>query len=79
MIPPEIPEWADTMNMWGDKLLEAVFTLATMTALGFDLPADAFTSRMTGGPHLLAPTGSDFNKYGTKIFDLISMSLILCR
>lgn len=28
------------------------------------LPADAFSSRMAGGPHLLAPTGSDLVKHG---------------
>lgn len=64
VIPPEIPEWSDVMDMWGNKMLAATLTLATMSALGFDLPEDAFTSRMQGGPHLLAPTGSDFNKYG---------------
>ncbi|CAM9110688.1 unnamed protein product, partial [Ectocarpus fasciculatus] len=64
VIPPEIPEWTDVMDMWGNKMLDAVYTLSTMTAVGFDLPEDAFTSKMVGGPHLLAPTGSDFNKYG---------------
>jgi hypothetical protein len=28
------------------------------------LPTDAFSSRMSGGPHLLAPTGSDLVKHG---------------
>jgi hypothetical protein len=35
-----------------------------MSAIGMGLDADIFTSRMKGGPHLLAPTGSDLNKYG---------------
>jgi len=64
VIPSEIPNWTEVMDMWGTKMLEATFSLATMSAIGFQLPEDAFTSRMTGGPHLLAPTGSDFNKYG---------------
>jgi isopenicillin N synthase-like dioxygenase len=64
VIPPEIPEWTEVMNMWGNKMLAATHTLSTMSAIGFDLPEDAFTSRMEGGPHLLAPTGSDFSKYG---------------
>ncbi len=29
-----------------------------------DLPEDTFQSMMNNGPHLLAPTGSDFNKHG---------------
>lgn len=65
VIPPEITEWPHNMDSWGNKMLDACFTLATMSAIGFDLPEDAFTSRMQGGPHLLAPTGSDFNKFGT--------------
>lgn len=63
VIPPEFPEWKDTMDMWGGKMISAVQTLAEMAALGFNMPADAFTSRMNFGPHLLAPTGSDFNKF----------------
>lgn len=68
VIPPEIPEWKETMDMWGNKMLSAVEVLSEMLAEGFDLPSDAFTSRMKCGPHLLAPTGSDyatFNKEGT--------------
>ena len=34
-----------------------------MAAIGLGLNKDAFTSRMGGGPHLLAPTGSDLQKY----------------
>ena len=65
VIPPEIPEWSEVMDNWGGKMLDALFVLAEMAAVGFDMPADAFTSRMQFGPHLLAPTGSDFSKFGT--------------
>ena len=50
--------------MWGNKMLSAVFSLAEMLAEGFKMPADTFTSRMHCGPHLLAPTGSDYNRFG---------------
>ena len=49
------------MDMWGYKMLDAVMGVARMAAEGFHLPSDAFTSRMQNGPHLLAPTGSDFS------------------
>ena len=39
-------------------MLGAVGTVAEMAARGFGLEADAFTSRMTHAPHLLAPTGA---------------------
>lgn len=64
VIPPEFPEWKNIMDMWGGKMTDALFTLAEMAAEGFQMPADAFTSRMFCGPHLLAPTGSNFNKFG---------------
>ena len=51
------PEWASVMDGWGHKMLAAVETAAAMLAIGFHLPADAFTHRMAYGPHLLAPTG----------------------
>jgi hypothetical protein len=61
-----IPQWCDVMDDWGSKLLGAVEAVAAMAAVGFGLPADAFTSRMALGPHLLAPTGSDLQQHGDK-------------
>jgi isopenicillin N synthase-like dioxygenase len=63
VIPPEFPQWSGVMDMWGGKMTDACFTLAEMAAIGFGMSSDAFTSRMLYGSHLLAPTGSDFNKY----------------
>jgi isopenicillin N synthase-like dioxygenase len=63
VIPPEIPRWREVMDTWGSKLLECVQTTAEMAAIGFDMPADSFTKRMLFGPHLLAPTGSDYATY----------------
>lgn len=51
------PEWSEVMDDWGTKMLAAVSTVAEVVACGLGLPADAFTSRMQMGPHLLAPTG----------------------
>lgn len=66
VIPEEFPEWSTVMNEWGLKMIDAVTTIAEMAAHGFHMPDDAFASRMINGPHLLAPTGSDFNKFGDK-------------
>ena len=51
--------WASTMDGWGDKMLDAVTTVARMTGVGLGLEADRFSSLMKHGAHLLAPTGSD--------------------
>jgi isopenicillin N synthase-like dioxygenase len=63
VIPEGFPQWKDVMDMWGNKMLSALFVLAEMSAVGFHMPKATFTDRMKFGPHLLAPTGSNFNKY----------------
>jgi hypothetical protein len=37
--------------------------VSEMSALGMDLPRDAFSKLLVGGHHLLAPTGSDLKRY----------------
>ncbi|VVA20408.1 PREDICTED: Clavaminate synthase [Prunus dulcis] len=64
VVPEGFPEWKDTMDSWGYKMISAIEAVAEMAAIGFGLPKDAFTSLMKQGPHLLAPTGSDLRHYG---------------
>ncbi|KAJ4711664.1 2-oxoglutarate (2OG) and Fe(II)-dependent oxygenase superfamily protein [Melia azedarach] len=64
VIPEGFPEWKDTMDSWGHKMISAIEVVAEMAAIGFGLPKDAFTSLMKQGPHLLAPTGSDLRCHG---------------
>lgn len=64
VIPQGFPQWQDTMDSWGYKMISAIEAVAEMAAIGFGLPKDAFTSLMNQGPHLLAPTGSDLKRYG---------------
>jgi isopenicillin N synthase-like dioxygenase len=68
VIPPEIDNWSDIMDAWGNKMLDALNVTSEMAAIGFGLPSNAFSDRLLYGPHLLAPTGSDysvFNEVGT--------------
>ncbi|CAA3032359.1 Iron ascorbate family oxidoreductase [Olea europaea subsp. europaea] len=64
VIPEGFPEWKDTMNSWGHKMISAIEAVAEMAAIGFGLQKDAFTSLMKQGPHLLGPTGSDLRHHG---------------
>ncbi len=64
VIPENFPEWKTVMDNWGALLLETAMTVAEMCARGLGLPVDTFTSIMKSGPHLLAPTGSDFARFG---------------
>lgn len=62
-LPKDFPEWETTMDKWGYLMLNCVYTVAEMSAIGLGLPAKCFTDRMKGGAHLLAPTGSDLERY----------------
>ena len=64
VIPDEFPQWKTILDNWGKLLLTTAKTIAEMYALGFSLPADTFTSLMEYGPHLLGPTGSNFEHFG---------------
>ena len=63
--PAAFPQWETEMNSWGYHMLDGIKILCEMLSIGFDLPIDTFTKMLENGPHLLAPTGSDLNKYGT--------------
>lgn len=45
-------------------MLATLHEIAGMAAEGFGLEKDTFHKLMKSGPHLLAPTGSNFNRYG---------------
>lgn len=62
VIPKDFEDWESKMDNWGNKLINAVYQVAEMSAIGMGLEKDTFTKKMQGGAHLLAPTGSDLIK-----------------
>lgn len=64
VIPNGFPQWKTTMDTWGNKLLQTLEDVVEMLAIGLDLRKDTFSNLMQNGPHLLAPTGSDFYNHG---------------
>lgn len=56
--PVGLDDWGEVMDQWGSKMLAAVHSAAQLAAVGLGLQSSAFTSLMTDGPHLLAPTGA---------------------
>jgi isopenicillin N synthase-like dioxygenase len=64
VIPAAFPEWKDVLNTWGGLILGTVYTVSEMAAQGWGMKIDTFTSLLKFGPHLLAPTGSDFGRFG---------------
>jgi len=63
VIPEGFPEWESVMNRWSSLLLQAVATVAELTAMGLGLEKHTITNMMKHAPHLLAPTGSNLNKH----------------
>ena len=51
------------MDKWGNKLHQSLITVSEMAALGMGIDKDTFKNKMRGGAHLLAPTGSDLEKF----------------
>ena len=43
--------------------MDAVEGVSELIALGLGLEQKTFTNSLQGGPHLLAPTGSDLQKF----------------
>ncbi|KAI5121315.1 hypothetical protein M0805_003782 [Coniferiporia weirii] len=58
--------WVPTMEKWGNSMKDAVQGIAEMIAVGLELPRETFLDASRYGPHLLAPTASDLDKYGRK-------------
>ncbi|CAN8097749.1 unnamed protein product [Discula destructiva] len=69
-IVPDAPHikdrWAPTMDLWGTSMKNAVSGLAEMAATGLGLAEKTFSDAGRYGPHILAPTSSDLQKYGQK-------------
>ncbi len=51
--------WAGVLDCWGGKMLAALDTVARAAGVGLGLPSSSLAGLLDGGPHLLAPTGSD--------------------
>lgn len=61
--PSDFPDFSKTMESWGTNLMNCVSTVSEMSAIGLDLPIDFFTKKTENGHNILAPTGSDLNRY----------------
>ncbi|RLN97491.1 hypothetical protein BBJ28_00003728, partial [Nothophytophthora sp. Chile5] len=66
VVPKQFPEWESVMNMWGGKMLAAITDLVEIAAIGLGLEKDVLVNRIQNGPHLLAPTGSNFNVFNQR-------------
>lgn len=51
--------WENTMDNWGNNLLNVVLKVTSIVEKGLMLENGELTNRLNGGHHLLAPTGVD--------------------
>lgn len=58
VVPAGLPQWACTMDGWGQSMLDTVETVSELLALGYGLPPSTFSALLADGKHLLAPTGA---------------------
>ncbi|CAG8442002.1 2527_t:CDS:2 [Ambispora gerdemannii] len=58
-------EWPKIMNTWGTQLHQAVLGITEMASVGFGMDANTLPDMTKYGPHLLAPTASDLEKFGS--------------
>ncbi|KAA8499514.1 hypothetical protein FVE85_7099 [Porphyridium purpureum] len=63
-------EWRNTMDEWGFKLQDTMMLVSSLLAVGLGAEQDTFERMLQGGPHLLAPTGSDLFEIGQKMAKL---------
>ncbi|SCV74217.1 BQ2448_6649 [Microbotryum intermedium] len=68
-IPNVIPAafaatWESSMQKWGTIIRSAVSGVSEMLAVGLGLPQDEFLRASIHGPHLLAPTATDLQRFG---------------
>ena len=59
------------MDNWGYQMVNSTLLAAEMAAIGMGLDKDTFTKKMHQGPHLLAPTASDLQKFEKHASNLI--------
>jgi isopenicillin N synthase-like dioxygenase len=62
-LPADFPQFKDTMETWGQHMIDGCNTVAEMAAIGMGLERNTFSTLMKRGPHKLAPTGSDLQRY----------------
>ena len=63
VVPAAFPEWRETMDAWGAKMLAALEATTELLAIGLGLERSSLRELMRNGPHLLAPTGSNLERY----------------
>jgi len=61
-----VDTWQARLETWGEAMKQAVEGVARMTAVGLGLDQNTFVDAGKYGPHLLAPTASDLNRFGEK-------------
>lgn len=63
IIPDDIPNFSDILEEWGNEMLATIRIVLEMLNLAMGLEDGYLVELNKGAPNLLAPTGSDLNRY----------------
>lgn len=63
VVPEDVPQFKSLADEWSNSMLQTVFSVVEMLAIGLDMERDAFLKIMKRGAHILGPTGSDMRKF----------------
>ena len=69
VIPPNFPQWEQTMNKFGGNMIDTTYAAAGMISHGLGLKR-SLVDMIKGAPHKLSPTGSDLKK--KKVGDILA-------
>lgn len=61
--PTDFPEWENTLNTWGHLMLNTVNLIVRMFEIAAGILPGQLVDMLRAAPHLLAPTGSDLERY----------------
>ena len=63
VVPKDFPEFEKLSDEWSSSMVETLFSVSQLLAIGLGLEQNAFLDKMLRGAHILGPTGSDIEKF----------------
>lgn len=63
IVPQDFPRFQELSDTWSNYMVQTLFSVSQLLAVGLGLEQDALLSKMLRGAHILGPTGSDIEKH----------------
>jgi isopenicillin N synthase-like dioxygenase len=63
VVPKDFPEFEKISDEWSNAMVQTLFSVSELLAVGLGLERNAFLDKMLRGAHILGPTGSNMDKF----------------